>query len=176
MRHLIANVATYSIAALLVIGAALFAWMRSAQLALSDERTILAQYQPEPAHEFRWQELGPVSYERNCLNCHRSDGQGWDQYPPISGAAALFLAPGGREYLIDIHLYGLTSGRWRAPMPPMGHIPDVELAAVINHVLTSFGNERILPPEARLVTPAEIAARRGQGLRPRDVEERRPGG
>lgn len=172
MRHFLANIITYTIAGLLFVGAAGFAWMRSAQLALTTEATVLAQFEPMPVAEFRWYELGEQSYARNCSNCHRSDGQGWDQYPPLPPAAALFAVPGGRDYLIDLHLYGLTSDRWGAPMPPMRHIRDVELAAVLNYVLTTFG----VVDEAELYVPADIAARRGQPLSPRDVNRRRPPG
>jgi mono/diheme cytochrome c family protein len=173
MRHFLANVATYTIAALLIGGAALFAWMRSAQVALTDERTVLARYEPAPAHEFRWRELGGSSYVRNCMNCHGREGEGWDQYPGLGHTAELFTAPGGREYVAELHLYGLASRRWRAPMPPMGHIHDAEMAAVINHVLTSFGNERRVQG-IPLYAPADIAARRGQRLSPRQVDQRRP--
>lgn len=174
MRHFLANVATYTIAVLLIAGAALFARMRAAQVALTDERTILARYQPAPAHEFDWQELGRTGYVRNCMNCHGGEGKGWDQYPGLGHTASLFAAPGGREYVTDLHLYGLSSRRWRAPMPPMGHMQDVEMAAVINHVLTHFGNERQLPPDAALYAPADIAARRGQRISPSGVDQRRP--
>ncbi len=174
MRHFLANIATYTIAALLIVGAALFAWVRSAQLALSDEPTLLAAFEPAPAHEFRWTVLGAASYERNCMNCHGRNGRGWDQYPGLGHTVALFMAPGGREYIIDLHLYGLTSERWRAPMPRMGQIVDVELAAVLNHVLTNYGNQRLLPADATLYVPADIAARRDQRLSPWDVNARRP--
>lgn len=176
MRHLLANLATYLIAALLVTGAALFAWVRSAQLVLSEERTVLAGFHPAAADEFRWERLGSDSYVRNCANCHGRAGEGWDQYPGLGHTARLFAEPGGREYLLDLHLYGLTSRRWRAPMPPMGHMQDVELAAVINHVLTSFGNERYLPRGAGLYLPSDVAARRGRGLSPRAANARRPVG
>lgn len=172
MRHLLANIITYAIAGFLVVGAAAFAWMRSAQLALTTEAAVLAQYEPVAVAEFHWYELGEQSYARNCMNCHRRDGQGWDQYPPLPPAAALFAVPGGRDYLIDLNLYGLTSHRWGAPMPPMSHIRDVELAAVLNYVLTTFG----VVDQALLYVPADIMARRGQRLSPRDVNERRPPG
>lgn len=174
MRHLLANIITYTIAALLLTGAALFAWVRTEQLVVSDEGTVLARYEPTPGDEFRWAELGRDSYVRNCANCHGRAGQGWDQYPGLGRTAALWAEPGGREYVVDLHLYGLTSDRWRAPMPPMGHLQDAEMAAVINYVLTSFGNERRLPAEARLYTPADITARRGRALSPSDVERLRP--
>lgn len=170
MRHFLANIITYTIAGLLFVGAAGFAWMRSAQLALTTEATVLAQFEPMPVAEFRWYELGEQSYARNCSNCHRSDGQGWDQYPPLPPAAVIFARPGGRDYLIDVHLYGLTSNRHGAPMPPMAHIRDVELAAVLNYVLTTFG----VVDDAELYVPHDIAERRGHAISPAEVNRRRP--
>jgi mono/diheme cytochrome c family protein len=174
MRHFLANLATYTIAALLFAGALVFAWLRSSQVLLTTEAEVLAQHAPEPGAPFRWEALGAGSYVRNCANCHGTGGGGWDQYPGVGHTAALFLAEGGREYVVDLHLYGLASRRWRAPMPPMGHLADVEMAAVLNYVLTGFGNERVLPPGAPLYRPEEVTARRGLGLRPREVDRRRP--
>jgi mono/diheme cytochrome c family protein len=170
MRHFLANIMTYAIAAALFAGAAAFAWMRSAQLALTNERTVIARFEPAPAGEFRWDELGRISYERNCANCHGGDGRGWDEYPPLQQVAELAAGPGGREFIVDLHLYGLTSNRWGAPMPPMGHIHDVELAAVMNWVLTHYGRAGT----DQLYVPQDVAARRGLGLSPRDVNRTRP--
>lgn len=169
MRHFLANIVTYTIAALLFVGAAAFAWMRSSQLVLTTEDRVLAQHEPVTAPGFRWEPLGRSSYERNCSNCHRSDGQGWDQYPPVHAAGPLLGLPGGREFLLDLHLYGLTSERWGAPMPRMSHLGDVELAAVINFIATEYGSAT-----APLLLPADVAARRGQRLRPAEVAARRP--
>lgn len=174
MRHFLANIATYAIATMLIAGAALFAWLRSAQLVISDERTVLAGFAPAEAHVFEWREPGERGYVANCRNCHLAGGEGWDQYPGVGHTARLFAAPGGREYVVDLHIYGLASDRWRVPMPPMGHMQDVELAAVLNWVLTNFGNQEHLPPGAALYEPADIAARRGLGLSPGQVNERRP--
>ena len=173
MRHFLANLATYAIAVLLFLGAVTFAWLRSSQVLLTDERSVVAQYEPAAGEEFRWEALGAGSYVRNCANCHGGEGEGWDQYPGLDRAAALFLAPGGREHVVDLHLYGLASPRWRAPMPPMGHLSDVETAAVINYVLTHFGNA--VPAES-LLRPEDVAARRDLGLSPAEVERGRPGG
>jgi mono/diheme cytochrome c family protein len=172
MRHDLARAMTIAIATFLLAGAGLFAWLRSSQLAVTDEWELAARYEPSP--EFEWQVLGASSFERNCSNCHGRTGLGWDQYPPLGHAASLTVAAGGREYLLDVHIYGLSSDRYGVPMPPMGHIPDAELAAVVNHVLRNFGNER-LAEFAPLYAPADVRARRGQGLSPRDVNARRPG-
>lgn len=174
MRHFLAHIATYLIILFLLGAAALFGWGRSAQVVLTDEATVLARFAPGPGHAFEWRELGERSYFRNCSNCHGADGRGWDEYPGLGHVARLFLAPGGRDYLVDLHLHGLTSRRWGAPMPPMGHLHDTEMAAVLNHVLTHFGNERLIPETAVLYVPADIAARRGRQLSPWTIEESRP--
>jgi cytochrome c553 len=173
MRHFLGNVVIYTIVAILLGGAAAFAWMRSSQLALTTESVVVAGFEPSEAHQFEWRALGRRSYVANCINCHGGDGEGWDQYPPITSAYAIATTPEGRDYLVDLTVYGLTSERWGAPMPPMGHMSDVEIAAVINHIIaTSARVARASPPE--LLTPAEIAARRGQRLSAADVERRRP--
>lgn len=174
MRHFIANIAIYVLATFLVVGAALFAWMRSSQLVLTDEQTMLAHHAPAEAHEFDWRELGARTYVSNCMACHRREGEGRDQYPGLQHVIALHAVPGGREFLVDLHLYGLASPRWRAPMPPMGHMPDVAIAAVLNHVLTEFGGAEAELGERELYMPADVAARRGAGLSPRAVNARRP--
>ncbi len=173
MRHFLANITIYLIVLFLFGAAALFGWARSAQWVVTTEPNILAQFAPVPTPDFLWPGLGESAYRRNCENCHGPEGRGWDQYPGLDQAAMLFLTPDGRDYLIDVHLYGLTSGRWGAPMPPMGHLHDIELAAVINHLLTHFGNELILDEEAELYQPQDIRQRRGQELSPAEVDVRR---
>ncbi len=173
MRHFLASIATYIIIAFLLGAAIVFGAVRSAQFVVTDEATILQQFAPG-LERFEWEELGAGSYLRNCGNCHGAQGEGWDQYPGLDHTGLLFLEPNGRDYVVDLHLYGLTSRRWGAPMPPMGHLHDIELAAVLNHLLTHFGNEEVVGEDARLYEPLDIAARRGQDLRPRQVEERRP--
>jgi mono/diheme cytochrome c family protein len=179
MRHWLGNILTLAIVVLLVSGAVGFAWMRSAQVTLSDETTDLAVYEPAgtegaPAEPFDWRGIGEASYRRNCAQCHLDSGRGWDQYPGLGHTGKLWTAPEGREYVIDLHLYGLTSERYRAPMPPMGHMPDVDLAGAINYVLTSFGNEQDMPAGEKMCLPADVAAQRGEDLSPAEVNERRP--
>jgi mono/diheme cytochrome c family protein len=169
MRHVIANALTYAIATLLVAGSAFFAWLRSEQVTVTTEAVVLAGYEPTDA-TFEWFELGRSSYIRNCANCHLRDGSGWDQYPDLTAAGAMLETEQGRAHLIELHLYGLTSRRFGAPMPPMGHIRDVELAAVINYIAATFGEVG----DDRLLVPADVAEHRGQRLSPADVERRRP--
>ena len=167
MRHLIAHLAVYIIALLLVGGAAAFGTIRSRQLVVVDEATLLGRHEPAVAREFDWAELGAYGYERNCANCHVADGSGWDQYPPLHDAAREFRTEAARAFLIDLHLYGVAGDRWRAPMPRMDHVTDAELAAILNHVIVRFGGADAAAD--RLFQPADIAARRGQRLGPAEV-------
>jgi mono/diheme cytochrome c family protein len=169
VRHLLANLITYSIAISLFIGAALFARMRSSQYTLTYQQSVLAMYEPTPGHEFEWRELGPQTYRRNCRACHASDGTGWDRYPPVVLAATWLDDEDERAFLIDLLLYGLSRRGMPVPMPPMGHMHDVEIAAVLNYIVTAFGGAT-----TGLFTPDEIAARRGQDYRPQDLGRRYP--
>lgn len=174
MRHVYANRAAYIIAALLVFASLVFAWIRSAQWVIADERALGAQFVGlERLEDFDWEALGEYGYMTNCRNCHGERGEGYDAYPPLRGVGAIFAAGGGRDYLVDVHLYGLTSSRTTAPMPPFYNVPDATMAALINYTLTRWGNEAQLPEDAQLYLPRDIAARRGQGLSPWDVNARR---
>jgi mono/diheme cytochrome c family protein len=173
MRHLLGNIAIYVLVAILLLGAAAFGWMRSSQLAITTEAVVVSGFEPAEAHEFDWRAVGRQSYVANCIACHGRDGRGRDQYPPLENSFRIAAAPGGLEHLVDLTLHGLASDRWRNPMPPMGHMPDVEIAAVLNHVIATSARLAGTPPP-RLLVPADVAARRGQRLSPHDVERQRP--
>jgi mono/diheme cytochrome c family protein len=169
MRHLLANIFIYTLAGLLLLGSAVFAWIRSEQLMVTREQVDAERFvvTPRPARELL--ALGEAVYEANCRHCHGAEGRGWDQYPPVTDMHALVAAPGGREYYVALHLFGLTSPRWRAPMPPMGHIPDVELAAVLDYVLARYGE-----PVSPGFSADEIAAARDRPLSARAIGRLRP--
>lgn len=173
MRHVLANLAVYAIAVLILLGATFFAWIRSSQLVLSDERSVMARYESATEHEFQWPVLGRDSYRRNCANCHGRHGEGWDQYPGLAQAGVFASETAGRTYLINLHLYGLDGPRWRVPMPRMGHLADAELAAVLNYMLAEFGGADVGGATIPLFLPSEVAARRGAGLGPQEVGAQR---
>jgi len=177
MRHLLSHIAIIALTAFLLVIAFGFACMRASQVALTTEpilRNAQAGVVKGTPGVFEWKKLGAMAYVRNCQNCHGSGGKGWDQYPGLGHSSHLAQASGGRDYLVDVHLYGIVSDRWRAPMPPLGTMPDAELAAVLNYLLTNFGNEEHLDESFELYQPGDIANRRGRNLRPADVEEQRP--
>ncbi len=177
MRHFLSYILLGALAAFLVLFSALFAWVRSSQFTITTER-VVSEYRSQPVDArraaFDWPELGAGSYIANCRNCHGADGAGWDQYPGLRESALLASLPGGREYMIDLHLYGLTSDRWRAPMPAFGTMPDVELAAVINYITVTFSEPDSVPEDFRFFTPAEVAERRGRAVSAASVNDLRP--
>lgn len=172
MRHFLSHVLLGILAFFLIAFSALFAWVRSSQYAITTSNVVL-EHRVHPAEEqpavFHWEEIGARSYMANCRNCHGAGGGGWDQYPALHDSGRIVASDGGREYMVDLHLYGLTSDRWQAPMPALGTMADAEIAAVINHMLAEFGET-----EFDIFTPEEVAARRGRNLSPSGVDSARP--
>lgn len=176
MRHVLANIVTYALVAGLALGAGLFAWARSAQLVVATEADVEPAWTVEPTGpaRFDWRAFGEATYVANCQNCHTVDGSGRGAYPPVQNQTAHLGADGGRGYLVDLVLYGLYTGTYGAPMPPMPELSDAEVAAVTNYVLTRFTARGTAPDTSRLFIPLNVAERRGRGLSERDVAATRP--
>lgn len=124
---------------------------------------------------------GAAVYKR-CLGCHKADGSGIPGvFPPLVGhAAEVAKAEGGRTYLIDVVLYGLTgeirvAGKtYKGMMPGLAEqLKDDEVAAVLNHVLASWGNDGQLPKGHKAISAAEVQARRAAKFTPSKVHEAR---
>ncbi|MFN3597503.1 MAG: c-type cytochrome [Rubricoccaceae bacterium] len=174
MRHVLANLAVYLLAALLLVVSGLFAWVRSAQLVLTDERAVepvAFEGQVVPAEDVL--ALGERVYVANCQNCHAADGRGLDVYPPVVGQEAVYRAEGGPEYLVRLTLYGLHTGMHPAPMPPMPNLSDAQVAAVYAFVLDRYARQP-LGLDAPPLAPEDVARERGQRWRERDIGPMRP--
>ena len=171
MRHFLANVFLYVLVIGLLAGSALWAYVRTEQLVITRRPALPERPYAAPASvaEFAWEDFGRHAYRINCQNCHTADGGGRGMYPPVRNLTAHLDAAGGRDYLIDLHLYGLYTGTYGAPMPPMPELSDAEIAAVLNYILTAFA-----PAPEKLFLPTDVAARRGQSLSEQDVARRRP--
>ena len=179
MRHILANLVTYALVAALVLSAAFFAWARSEQLVIAravdvEPSEILETVEVTSLAAFDWRDFGEEVYLANCQNCHTVDGSGRGMYPPVQNLAVHLDADGGRGYLLDVTLYGLYTGTYGAPMPPMPELSDAEVAAATNYILTQFAAEGSAPNASRLYLPQEVAERRGQAISERDVAETRP--
>lgn len=115
-------------------------------------------------------------YDNNCALCHQKGGVGLKgQFPRLAGRAAVIASTGpGRRYLINVVLFGMA-GRVdvdRTPivgaMPSFAHLPDADLAAVLNYLIGLRG------VEPGTVTPGLIAA--GEIRDERTTVTRTPGG
>lgn len=130
---------------------------------------------------FDWRELGQTTYQQNCSGCHGPTGTGTTGlFPPLAGhVPELLNAEGGRELVAKIVLFGMSGpievagASYDGSMPAWKHLSDEAIAAVINHVATSWGNESAL--EAAPLTPEEIAEIRALDLTPSQVHAERTG-
>ncbi len=131
---------------------------------------------------FDWEELGATTYNANCLACHQAEGQGIPAaFPPLAGHIPdLYNAEGGREYIINVVLYGLMGAieidgqGYNGVMTPWAAIlSDEQIAATLNHELMSWGNDALVV-DFRPIMPEEVAVLRDAGLAPTDVLSLRP--
>lgn len=123
---------------------------------------------------------GEAVYQANCASCHQANGQGLaGAFPPLEGhAASLFNADGGREYLINLLLYGLQGqiaadgGSYNGVMPAWGQLGDQQLADTLNYILSAWGNDVRVSAEPNYQA-SDIAEKRGQDLSSNDIYRQR---
>jgi len=109
-----------------------------------------------------------------CAACHQANGMGLPgAFPPLAGhGPELYLAD--RDYPILTLLYGVmgqirVSGMtYNGLMPGHAHLGDAEIAAILNYVMTSFGNAELLP-DFKAYEAADVAAERDRMLSFTDV-------
>lgn len=137
---------------------------------------VLAQ-----ASDFDWQELGEKTYTANCSACHQGNGEGIPgAFPPLAGhIPALYNAEGGKDYIINVVLYGLmgeievNGTAYNGVMTAWSQLSDEEIAATLNHELNSWGNDAMLE-NFNPIVPGDVAALRDQNLASADVLALRP--
>jgi mono/diheme cytochrome c family protein len=149
---------------------AALAWSAGASLGLGGVSRALAQT-AAPAGDFQWQALGARTYDTYCSGCHQRSGRGIaGGFPPLAGHAPQLLAQKGSAYLARLVLFGLSGAievegtAYSGAMPSWSSLKDDEIAAVIDHVLTTWGNAARLPKEFKPIVPSEIAAARAENL------------
>ncbi len=121
---------------------------------------------------------GSAVYQ-NCAACHQANGQGIPgAFPPLAGhLPAVFGAD--RNFPPKVVLFGMTGAvdvggqTYNSVMPPWKQLSDAEIAAVLNHELTSWGNQDQLPSDFQPYTSDDIAAARKLDLSSDDVYQAR---
>ena len=89
---------------------------------------------------------GEKLYQDRCASCHGEQGEGQPgAYPPLAGNRAVTLTR--TENLLQTLLYGgfgpATAGHPRPyGMPPFTQVlSDADIAAVLSHIRSSWGNQ-----------------------------------
>lgn len=102
---------------------------------------------------------GAQLYAAECASCHQNRGEGrFPMFPPLAGS---LRAAGDPYHLMAITLHGLSGPieangvHYSGLMPGLAHLDDDEIAAVLNHVRSSWGNA------AEPLQSADVAAVRG---------------
>lgn len=121
---------------------------------------------------------GASVFDANCSACHQPSGEGIaGTFPPLAGhAPALFAAD--RDYLPQVLLKGLqgtitvAGSSYSGIMPPWPNLSEAEVAAVLNHMLTAWGNDALLPDGAELYTTADVARLAGVEADARELRAR----
>ncbi|MBI3014334.1 MAG: cytochrome c [Candidatus Tectomicrobia bacterium] len=129
---------------------------------LTSQRVLLAAAKaPAKASKgFDWKKLGAQVYTNTCAACHQPNGQGVpNTFPPLKGNAVV-LAKDPKDHIQSI-LKGVQGKKiggvaYQTPMPPQANLSDEEIAAVVNHERTSWGNN------APTLTPEDVKKLRGK--------------
>lgn len=119
---------------------------------------------PQPAAESGGQALGEQVFGNYCAACHQLTGEGVPGvFPPLRGDPVVTAVDPGEH--IRVILGGL-SGKpiggvtYASQMPPLGAaLSDEQIAAVVNHERTAWGNA------APTVTAADVSAVRAAATR-----------
>ena len=124
---------------------------------------------------------GAAVFATHCTACHQPGGVGVPGLaPPLAGTLGERLKIAGRGYLPRVVTHGMTGlitvngQRYTGAMPSFAQLDDESLAAVLNHVLTSFNGEQ-LPEGHQPFSVAELAAARAEKLAPHEVRKLRDG-
>jgi len=128
------------VALTLSAGASLF-------FSLSNPDPLAANGEPTPGNVDP-QILGKRLFAQNCSACHQPNGQGLPRlFPPLAGSEWVLGGSGiGDNHLVAILLHGLqgpiivNGTSYNNAMPPWKHLTDEQIASVINHIRTEWGN------------------------------------
>ena len=102
--------------------------------------------------------LGEQVYKQHCVACHQANGEGVPNiFPSLVNNESVLNADPSEH--IDVILNGLANKeidgvKYAAPMPGFGMLSDEEVAAVVNHERSNWGND------APLIDSSIVAAKR----------------
>jgi hypothetical protein len=169
VRHVLTRRPAYLIAAFFVLVVVAFSYFRSVGfgIALGPEPEPVLVSEPG----YPWFDEAMEIWDARCYGCHAE----------LTYIPGLFLAEGGREYLIDVMLFGaLGEVEIEGVVQTLRHRPyrdefsDEEHAALLNLMLVAWGNDEALPDDVEFYTAENVAQARERDLSQEQVIERRP--
>jgi hypothetical protein len=117
-----------------------------------------------------WFDLGMEVWDARCYSCHAA----------LTHVPELFLAEGGRTYLLEMMLFGVRGEVAIEGVPvnlrhrPYAFLDDEQLAAALNLMLVAWDNDESMPTEPSFYTTQEIADARTRERSNREVLGGRP--
>ncbi len=134
--------------------------------------TVAAATAPAPAKA-----SGPYAYDAahgaslyaaNCSVCHQASGMGMPgAFPPLKGNPAVLDDDATKQIQVVLHgLHGevIDGKSYPAAMPPFARLSDTEIADIINHERSSWGNQskHVTATDVKKVRNAGTGASNGQ--------------
>ncbi|WP_228702827.1 c-type cytochrome [Salisaeta longa] len=123
-----------------------YPWLQQPELTVAEPASAAAAVQVD----------GAQIYSSRCASCHQANGEGIaGVFPPISGSR---WVTGEKARVIRILLHGMKGEvevkgeTYNGNMPAWKQLSDKEIAAVITHERTSWGND------ASPISAEEVAA------------------
>lgn len=118
---------------------------------------------------------GAPIYTAQCAACHQATGAGVPgAFPPLANHVGDLYAA-DRDYLPLVLVGGLMGPievagmNYNGLMPAFPQLGDAEIAALLNHVLTAWGDADELGDAFSPYTADDVAAQRARGLSMNDV-------
>jgi mono/diheme cytochrome c family protein len=170
MRRFLRNHPEYLMAVFVVLLVVVLALARSAGFAITLGPETPAAESATDADEHPWFDLGTEVWDTRCYSCHAA----------LTHLPELFLAEGGRTYLLELMLFGVRGQVVIEGVPvnlrhrPYASLDDEQLAAVLNLMLVAWGNDEAMPAEVSFYTTEETAGARPRERSNEEVLEGRP--
>ncbi|MBW7915088.1 MAG: cytochrome c [Trueperaceae bacterium] len=122
---------------------------------------------------------GEALFVSTCSACHQASGQGIPSaFPPLAGHAP-DLYKADRDLPLEIVVFGMqgqitvAGTAYNGVMPDHLRLEDAAIAAILDHVMTAWGNDANLPADFEPYTADDVAAVRAKMLTMGEVHDAR---
>ncbi len=130
---------------------------------LGDMRTV-ADLRPSTQAAAGGAVDGGAIFAANCAACHQANGEGLPGvFPPLAGSEWVTGEP---KVLANILLHGITGdievkgATYAGMMPPFPQLSDAEIAGVLTHIRSTWGNQAEAIDASLIATEREAGSAR----------------